>query len=407
MSVVLSALLAASAIFQPIDDPELEARAKAIHDRVIALDTHVDIPNNYASHEMDPGGFTSNQVDLPKMRVGGLDAAFFIVYTGQGERTPEGYAAAYANADDKANDIHRMVNGYPDQIALARTADDVRRIAAEGKKVALIGMENPYPLGESVDDLQMWFDRGVRYVSITHSGHNQFGDSAIVRFNLGDTPGQYGGLTDLGRELIAEANRLGVMVDISHASDETMMQAMALSQAPVIASHSSVDAVADHPRNLSDEHLRALAENGGVAQMVALGSYVKTDLPEKLEARDAILVEMGMDTAEGRETATPEQWAEARTRIGALDETWPGATVSDFVDHIDHAVAVAGIDHVGIASDFDGGGGITGWEDATSTLNVTREMVRRGYSEEEIAKIWGENLLRVMEEVEAHAASYE
>lgn len=406
LAVPLSAAAAFAATFaaaEPLADPALEAKARAIHDKVLALDTHVDIPLEFASVAVDPARFTTSQVDLPKMRAGGLDAAFFIVFTPQGPLTEQGYGAGAHTANVRLRAIERFAAAYPDQVGLAKTAADVARIAASGRKVALIGMENAFPLGPSLDDIGKWHEAGVRYMGITHFGHNQFGDSSNPNPELGDAEAKYGGLSDLGKALVAELNRLGIMVDVSHAGRETMLQAVALSKAPIIASHSGVKAVADTARNLDDEQLKALAANGGVAQMVALDEYVKPFTPEQKAFREALAKELKLDTPQGRAAATPEIRAAYEKRIAGMWEIAPRASVSDFVDHIDHAVKVAGIDHVGIASDFDGGGGLEGWKDASETLNVTRELVKRGYAEEDIAKIWGGNLLRVMADVEKAA----
>lgn len=392
-----------AAAAQPLSDPALEAEAQRINAKVIALDTHVDIPLNFATEAEDPGGFTDMQVDLPKMRVGGLDAAFFIVYTAQGPLTPEGYAKAKADAVTKATAIHRFAAAYPSEVGLALSSDDARAIARSGRKIAFIGMENAYPLGESVADLEGWQKAGVRYCGITHFGHNQFGDSANPNPALGETEVKYGGLSDLGRQLIAELNRVGVMVDVSHAGRETMMQAVALSKAPIIASHSAVRALDDNPRNLDDEQLRAIAKNGGVAQIVALGSYIKPLNDEQIVLRDKIRKEMGLDDPAAYASMTDAMEKDYDKRLEALYEIAPAPNVSDFVDHIDYAVKVAGVDHVGISSDFNGGGGVEGWKDASETINVTRELVRRGYSEADIEKIWSGNLLRVLDEVQKTA----
>ncbi|MEL7486049.1 MAG: dipeptidase [Pseudomonadota bacterium] len=385
-------------------EAEIDARARSIHERVLALDTHVDVPLTFATHEVDPARFTSAQVDLPKMRAGGLDAAFFIVYTPQGALDNQGFAKAQRIARIRIDGITRMTSAYEEEIGLALTAKDVERIAKSGRRVALIGMENAYPLGPTANQAEWWRDRGVRYVGITHFGHNQFGDSSNPNIAGGDPEELHGGLSDLGRSLVGELNRLGVMVDVSHAGKKTMLQAAALSSAPIIASHSGVKALADSPRNLDDEQLRALADNGGVVQIVALDVYIKPLNEEQLAFIEALQKEMTLETPEARAKALPSVLKLYQSR---LEERWdiePRASVSDFVDHIDHAVKVAGIDHVGIASDFDGGGGIVGWNDATETLNVTRELVKRGYTEEEIAKIWGGNLLRVLRAVEKEAA---
>ena len=383
-----------------MDIGRIDAEARRIHERVITIDTHVDIPLNYATHEADPGGFSASQVDLPKMRAGGLDAAFFIVYTPQGPLTNDGISAAQEIARTRIDAINRMLRAYPDDISLATSTKNVRKVAKSGRRVALIGMENAYPLGPGANQTEWWRDNGVRYVGITHFGHNQFGDSSNPNTAGGDPDELHGGLSDLGKELVQELNRLGVMVDVSHAGKKTMMQAAALSNAPIIASHSGVKAVADSARNLDDEQLRALAANGGVVQIVALDVYIKPLNPEQEEYVAGLQKELGMETREQRAAALPSVLADYEKRLAKRWKIAPRASVSDFVDHIDHAVKIAGIDHVGIASDFDGGGGIVGWEDASETLNVTHEMVKRGYSEEAIEKIWGGNLLRVMSEVE-------
>ena len=248
----------------------------------------------------------------------------------------------------------------------------------------------------------MWADRGVRYVGLTHFGHNQFGDSSNPDFTRDSGP-RHNGLSPLGRDLVNALNEHGIMVDVSHTGKETMMQAADLSRTPIIASHSGVKAVADSARNLDDEQLRKIRDVDGVAQMVALDNYVKPFTKAQGEFREALRKELGLDTAEGRGMASEATRAEYARRVKGMWDIEPRASVANFVDHIDHAVKIAGIDHVGIASDFDGGGGVDGWEDASASLNVTAELVARGYSEDDIAKIWGGNLLRVMEAVEAGA----
>ena len=386
----------------PRGDDALPVDTTALHDRVLTLDTHIDIDAGYASFRLDPGVFNRAQADLPSMRAGGLDAGFFIVYVGQGAISPIGYDEAAAIAERKYQAILRMIRAYPDEIALAVTADQVEAVHASGRLVALIGMENSWPLGEDLSRVEMWADRGVRYVSITHFGNNQFGGSSNPNLAQGDPP-EDPGLTELGRGLVRELNEHGVMVDVSHVGKRTMMEAIALSDAPVIASHSGARAVYDHPRNLDDEQLRAIRDNGGVAQMVAFRRYVAAIDPELAEAEQALAAEYGFETREGRQGADQAQIDEFRDRLAALRASMDDVTISDLVDHIDHAVDVAGIDHVGIASDFDGGGGVGGWDEASQTPAVTAELMARGYSEADIAKIWGGNVLRVMRAVEAAA----
>jgi len=449
-------------------DDALTAKARGIHERVMTLDTHNDIsPANFTSvcnYTMDLG----NQVNLPKMIKGGLDASFFIVYVGQDSRedafTPAGYDRAYRAAIEKFDAIHRLTEQIaPDKIGLALTAADARRIYASDRKVAFIGVENGYPIGEDLGRIKEFYDRGARYMSLAHNGHSQLSDS-----NTGEVEGwKWNGLSPLGKQAIGEINRVGIMIDVSHPSKASMMQTLQLTNAPIIASHSAMRALADVSRNLDDEQLLALKKNGGVVQVVAFASYVKTDSKERRAALDALRKEFNLPRgtplgggggrgrgragqpgsdmgimapqnpcAAGRgdgglppgaapaaqggargagggggrgrgaalATLSDEQRAALQRTLDEINAKFPPparATVKDFVDHIDYAVQKIGIDHVGISSDFDGGGGVDGWNGADETFNVTLELVRRGYTEKQIARIWSGNLLRVMDQVQA------
>ncbi|MGH9314922.1 MAG: dipeptidase, partial [Vicinamibacterales bacterium] len=273
----------------------LVGKAKAIHDRVIALDTHNDInPANF-TRQKNYTQRLDTQVNLPKMKDGGLDASFLIVYVGQGELAPEAYDKAYTAAIEKFEAIHRLTKEIaPDQIELALTAADVRRIAVKGRKVALIGVENAYPIGTDIRRVKEFYDRGGRYMSLAHNGHSQLADS-----NTGERDGVWlhNGLSELGRQAVAEMNKYGIMVDLSHPSKAANLQAIALSKAPVIASHSAVRALCNHSRNMDDEQLLALKKNGGVIQTVAFNSYVRTppaDSPERAAAIAALRKEFGL-----------------------------------------------------------------------------------------------------------------
>jgi membrane dipeptidase len=425
----LGLVLAGSARAQ---DAALVERARRIHDKVITLDTHVDIsPANFTA-ERNYTQRLETQVDLPKMLEGGLDAVFLIVYVGQQDDfTPDAFKRAHDAAIEKFDAIHRLTKEIaPDKIGLALTPDDVRRIAASGKKVALIGVENGYPLGEDIANVKKFADLGARYLSLAHNGHSHLSDS-----NTGERDGQWkwNGLSPLGKQVVAELNRWGVMIDISHPSKESMMQTLALSTAPIIASHSAVRKLCNHSRNLDDEQLQGLKKNGGVAQIVAFASYVKCD-PESLERTQAMTKlrqDFGLPTpgappgrgggagrggggGAGRgggpcaalQATAPDRRADCDRRLEELNKQFPApprATVKDFVDHIDYAVKLIGVDHVGISSDFDGGGGVDGWSNASETFNVTLELVRRGYTEQQIDKIWSGNLLRVLGEVQKKA----
>ena len=399
----------------------LEAKAARIHQEVITIDTHDDINVANFTDSINYTQRLNTQVNLPKMREGQLDVAWLIVYTGQGELTSEGYAAAEENAMAKFEAIKRLTTTYaPDQIVLATSSAQVRQATQEGKMVAMIGVENAYPMGEDLANFEKYHALGARYVSLSHNGHSQFSDS-----NTGEADGfLHDGLSELGKQAVVEMNRLGMMIDVSHPSKEAMRQMIALTKAPIIASHSSARALCDHSRNLDDEQLMWLKENGGVVQTVAFSSYVNT---EKHNARNQYMSalrkkfaeEKGLkwhERSELRALSAEEREAfmayayeinDAANEVAANDTEAPaGVSVADFVDHIDHMVDLIGINHVGISSDFDGGGGITGWSDASETQNVTLELVKRGYSEEDIAKLWGENLLRVLDEVEAVSANW-
>jgi membrane dipeptidase len=410
---------------QPLGDATLEARARAIHDRVLALDTHVDIsPANFQAGQPNYAQrLPRTQVDLAKMQAGGLDAAFLIVYVGQGALDDAGYANAYAQALEKFAAVHRLTDTLATaQAGLALTSADARRIHAAGKRVLFIGVENGYPIGTDVTRVRQYADLGARYLSLAHNGHSQLSDS-----NTGERDGVWlhNGLSALGRQVVEEANRVGIMLDVSHPSKPSMMQTLALTKAPIIASHSWVRAICNHSRNLDDEQLKALAKNGGVVQLVAFSSYVKCDPAkdaERTAARTAAMGELwkeygitapagagagpggGMRAVRAQVDSMPEaRRAEYTAKEQAVTARFAGpvATVKDFGDHVDYAVKLIGIDHVGISSDFDGGGGVEGWRSAEETLNVTRELVRRGYTEAQIGKIWSGNLLRVLDRVQA------
>ena len=404
------------------DSIDLVERAKAIHERVITLDTHDDIEVSNFTDSINYTQDLSSQVTLPKMKAGGLDVAWFIVYTGQDTLSDEGYKHAYDNAMSKFKAIHKLVEEIaPDQIELALTSDDVRKIDASGKKVAMIGVENGYPIGLDITNVEKFYNLGARYMSLAHNGHSQLSDS-----HTGEADGVWlnKGLSDLGKEVIVEMNRLGMMVDVSHPSKEAMKQMIELTKAPIIASHSAARALSDESRNLDDEQLQWMKENGGVVQVVALDDYVNN---KKMKTRNAKILSIQKQVAD----SLGVKWYASKEEVMALDHQEqdiffgylkkvldlanakankiegfpPNVNVSDLVDHIDYIVDEIGIEHVGISSDFDGGGGIEGWNDASETFNVTLELVKRGYTEEQIAMIWSGNLLRVLDDVQAVAES--
>ncbi|UJH67278.1 dipeptidase [Allomuricauda sp. SCSIO 65647] len=412
-------LLASCAEKPKKQEDDLVKKAKEIHQRVITIDTHVDINVKNFTDSINYTQRLKTQLDLPKMKEGELDVVWLIVYTGQDSLNTEGYARAEANAMAKFAAIHRLCEEYaPEQIELALNPEDVNNINAKGKLVAMIGVENAYPAGEDLSNFEKYHEMGARYVSLSHNGHSQFCDS-----NTGEENGEWlhNGLSELGESAVNELNRLGIMIDVSHPSKEAMKQMVALSKAPIIASHSSARALCDHSRNLDDEQLLLMKENGGVVQTVALGAYLNA---EKHEARSAYMKEIYKKVADSLniewfERSQFSQLTAAQREafidnyrkvvtiskdLAAKNPNAPAAVdVSDFVDHIDYMVDLIGIDHVGISSDFDGGGGIEGWSDASETQNVTIELVKRGYNREAISKLWGGNLLRVLDEVQTVA----
>ncbi len=397
-------------------DQILIDKAKAIHNKVITLDTHCDINIKNFTDSINYTQDLGTQITLPKMKKGGLDVAWFIVYTGQDSLTTKGFAKAHEVALSKFNAIHKLVEDIaPNEIELALTSDDVKRIHSKNKKVAMIGIENGYPVGTDISNVKKFHELGARYMSLSHNGHSQLCDS-----NTGEADGVWlhNGLSELGKEVIVEMNKWGIMIDVSHPSKESMRQMIQLSKAPIIASHSSARALCNHSRNLDDEQLQWLKENGGVVQTVAFTSYLNTEKFEKRVVEEVAIAKqiadsMGVTWLEREEiiklnTEQKETYydflgkmaAIRREKIKKMTNLPPAVDVVDFVNHIDYMVTKIGIDHVGISSDFDGGGGIEGWSDASETFNVTLELVKRGYTEEQIEKLWSGNLLRVLDKVQ-------
>ncbi|WP_034058466.1 dipeptidase [Lacinutrix jangbogonensis] len=422
-------LISCNTEIKPETEEQLLARAKAIHERVITLDTHCDINVKNFTDSLNYTQELDTQITLPKMKAGGLDVAWLIVYTGQDSLTDKGYKNAYENAMAKFDAIHKLTTEIaPNDIELAVSSSDVERITKSGKKVAMIGIENGYPIGLDIKNVEKFYNLGARYMSLSHNGHSQLCDS-----NTGEEKNDWlhDGLSDLGKEVVLEMNRLGMMIDVSHPSKESMRQMIELSKAPIIASHSSARALCNHSRNLDDEQLQWLKENGGVVQTVAFKSYLNTkkeDIYQK--ERKKLLEKIGDSIHESGNNLFVKKWyseghwntltkaekqeindgAALKVLLNLFEKksktiaNFPeNVSVTDFVNHIDYLVEKMGIDYVGISSDFDGGGGIEGWKDASETFNVTLELVKRGYTESDIEQLWSVNLLRVLDEVEAVA----
>ena len=398
----LLTLLTAALILTGCSDAEskLEKKAARIHAAAYTVDSHTDTPLRINRMGFDFGvrndpRETRSKIDLPRMKEGGMDGIWFAVFIGQGERTPEGNEKAMKRALEITDGIYKTIDLYSDDLEVATTADDLARIAKKGKHAIYLGMENGYPIGNNPDLLDTYYEKGIRYVTLVHTRNNDICDSS------NDTL-EHNGLTLLGEEVVGRMNDLGMLIDVSHASDKSFYDVIEKSRAPIIASHSCARAMCDNPRNLSDEMLLKLKENGGVIQMCILSAYVKTPspFPQRDSARAAVREKHGdynrLDEA-AREAFIIDWYA--------IDKDFPRemATVSDAVDHIDHMVELIGIDYVGIGTDFDGGGGLEDCFDVSQMGNITLELVRRGYSAGEIKKIWGGNLTRVFKEVEAAA----
>jgi membrane dipeptidase len=403
--LILAAAVALPACNSAKTGLTVEEKARALHEKILTVDTHCDTPMRLLreawdiSERHDPALRASGKIDLPRMKEGGLDAEFFAAFVGQGPLTPEGYERAKQNALRIVQAVHKMTEDQAALIGLAVDPAGARRLKKEGKLTAFIGMENGYPVGRDLSNIKLFHDQGVRYITLCHSSDNDICDSSTDRRDPEDK-----GLSDFGREVVAECNRLGMIVDISHASEKSFYDVLEASRAPIIASHSSARAVCDHPRNLTDDQLRALAKNGGVIQICFLGAYVKT--PPVIPEREKALADLEAQYGSMRQIRDEEARAKARAEYEDIDRRYPQErpNVRDLVDHIDHVKEVVGVDHVGIGTDFDGGGGIVGCDDVSGMIHVTEELVRRGYTDREIEKIWGANFFRVFEKVIALAA---
>ena len=380
------------------NQPEtIEEIAAEIHKRVLTVDTHTDTPwllldGKFDLSERHNYNDDRSRLDFPRMKEGGLDAVFMASFVGQSVRNDSAYDVAFGKAMIQIDSIHSHLFSRGDIAEIAISPDDAYRIEKAGKRIVFIGIENGYPVGMDIKNIQIFYNKGARYITLCHTKNNDICDSS------NDTT-EHNGLSDFGYDVVKEMNRLGMMVDVSHISDSSFFDVLKVTSKPVIASHSCARAICDNPRNLNDDMLKALAKNDGVVQMCILSDYVKT--PDPYPARDSAFQAIRekynyfRDLTEEEEKMARRDWYHA-------DSLYPRnlATVSDMVDHIDHMVKIAGIDHVGIGTDFDGGGGLEDCVDVSQMGNVTLELVKRGYSEENIRKIWGGNIMRVMQKVQ-------
>lgn len=379
-------------------DEKISRKADRIHDDILSVDTHCDTPMRLLRGGFNPGIRNDKGcIDFPRMKEGRLDAEFFAIFIGQGPRTPEAYEKAHAMTLATFDSIRASVDRYPELAGIALNEADARRLKAEGRVAIFMGIENGYPVGTDLAKIQQYYDLGARYITLCHSSNNDICDSSTDKGGP-----EHNGLSPFGEEAVREMNRLGMMVDVSHISDESFYDVLAVTKAPVFASHSSCRALCESPRNLNDDMLQALKKNGGVIQICILSDYLRQ--PEPNPEYDAKMKELRDKWREMGSELTDKQQEERWAEFSALREKYLKlATVSDAVNHIQHVVDVIGIDYVGIGSDFDGGGGIEGCTDVSMMKNITIELIRRGYSRDDIAKIWGGNFMRVMNEVQALA----
>jgi membrane dipeptidase len=390
-------LLAFSAIAGAAEVPPDAAR---LHERLITLDSHLDTPASLAIpgwsiRERHDVRVDYSQVDLPRMKQGGLDGGFFAIYTPQGPLDAEHYRQARDFALLRGLAIREMVAADPADFALALLPGDAARIAAQHKRIVYMSIENAYPLGEDISLLSAFQAMGVRMLGFAHFSNNQFADSST-------DPGgpHWGGLSPLGKRLLAEANRLGLVLDASHSSDAVFDDLLALSKTPIILSHSGCKAVYDHPRNIDDDRLRALAAKGGVIQINAFGSYLRAARPnpERQRAQRELFAKRG----EG--FASREEYRKFLAQRHDIDRRYPDTdrpTFDDFMAHLLHALKVVGPEHVGIGLDWDGGGGVAGMEDVSAIPKITAALLRAGFSKQDLANIWSGNVLRVLAAAEA------
>ena len=384
--------------------PALAQTSRDLHDGLTTFDGEMDIPYTFMGADNDVGQETKMQVDLPKMDRGGLDGALFVSWVLQEGRTPTAYAKARADAEIKFSAIEKMTAAYPDRIGLAKSADSAEQLAAEGKHFAVMGMVNAWPLGPDLTWLPELYDRGLRCITLNHAGHNQFSDSSRPRAVLNDGKQEHGGLSLLGRQLIRTMNDMGLIVDVSQTTPQTVFQAAELSRAPIIASHSGVKAIVDTARNLSDSEMHAIKDTNGGVGIVAFSNYLRKSPPEQGAAFRVIMGEYGTtNLAQITANFPPEKVEKFKSDFAAYEEEFPPASVAQYVSSIEYAVDLLGIGYVFISSDMEHGGGVRGWKDAGEAFGVTEELASRGYSEDQIAKLWWGNFARIWRAVEAAA----
>ena len=389
----------------PGPDEPADALVARVHRAALTIDAHMDIPDDFQTPASDAGSETKGQLDLPKLERGGLDVATVALFATPQKRSAETVAAARRQIDAKLAAIRRFVQAHPDRLEQARSAADIERIAGAGKHAILLSFLNALSIGDDLSAIRAYRDEGVRLFGFVHAQNNAFADSSRPNASFGDKPDEAGGLTELGKKAVGELNRLGVIIDVSQLTPDGVRQTLALTRAPVVASHSGIRARANATRNLSNEELRAIAKNGGVVHIVAFPAYLRSWSDSGPAFQQAVLDPLGLRPGDNPKTALDVQGFEKYQRAYRDYGTSVTRTASlvDWLDAVDYAVRLIGIDHVGLSSDFNHGGGVIGYASVGDGPNITRELLKRGYSETDIGKLWGRNFLRVMKEVEKAA----
>ncbi|MEA3176603.1 MAG: hypothetical protein QOI59_126 [Gammaproteobacteria bacterium] len=417
VTAAIAAAVTPSLLFaqSPAATPQLLEKAATIQKSIVTFDNHLDLPFNYGTPGLEAITDGPTQFDLPKARKGGVKGASIAIFVPQGPRTSAGSEDARQKAQQKFDIITSIASRYPDRAAIAYTPADLEKIEAAGKFAIVLSILNGNAIGDDLSQLDAWYKKGVRIVGFNHAGNNDLSDSSRPNILRGDKLDEHGGLSALGKQAVARLNDLGIVIDVSQLSANAVSQVLSLTRAPVVASHSNARAIIDHPRNLTDAQLLAIKENGGVVAINAYSSWVRPLPAEAQQRANEVRKEFGVPTekniaasqpltAAGVNVLSAEKFEAYNEKIHKiiLDPSFK-ASVAQYVDQLDYVVKKIGIDHVGISSDFNHGGGVVGWDNEGEAVNVTAELLRRGYAQADIGKLWGGNFLRVWAKVQSLA----
>jgi membrane dipeptidase len=407
LTLVAPLSAAAQAVPTYTSAPELLQKAAALQKSIVTFDNHLDVPFNYGTGGLEATTDGPTQFDLPKAARGEVKGASIAIFVPQGPRTAAGTADAQKKAQQKYDIITHIALDHPDRAAIAYTPAELRKIEASGRFAIVLSILNANMIGDDLTQFDAWYQKGVRIVGFNHAGNNDLSDSSRPNILRGEKLDEHGGLSDLGKQAVKRLNDLGVLIDVSQLSQSAFIQVLQLTRAPVVASHSNARAIIDHPRNLTDAQLEAIRKNGGVVAINAYSSWVRPLPPEAQQQANEIRKKYGVPTEAHLAASQPltnagvkvlpaeqyEAYSEEIHKIILAPEY--RATVAQYVDQLDYVIKKIGIDHVGISSDFNHGGGVIGWDNAGEALNVTAELLHRGYTQADIAKLWGGNFLRV------------